>query len=563
MPARLGRRSPAGAPRPGRRRGGRAAPARARSPARGRAASRRRRASPAAPRRARSGRGAGRAAARRCRRGRRGSGSRRAPRARARSSGSAMPSSASSRTRHCTSATSAAVSRIRVCASITRTSSVPSLGCRRTSHQMNVGSGIAPQRISTSIGLGVLGVGRELARDAGAREGLEDRRARRREAAVAAARERRVGGQREQHRDVGAHAVEGAHGELGVRDRDVHVQRERRLAPRQLAQRRVQVLVAGAGGDLDVLGADHRMRARRPRRAGRARGRPRRARRAGGAAASVASPTVRCGSVASSSASPCVSPRVCSTSASGSTLQHVLGAPRRRAVRLEQHHLLLDAHRPRLESGVDAPRRPLGQDRFHPHARQRAARRRRCVPPPRSTLSGRSSPWGRAQDWRSKRLVLAVPVQPASSTVHSAPWHVDVHHRSSPTAAADSAWSRATRCSTSTCSRCARRKKPRVCFFPSASGDADHYVVRFYRHFSSEICDPSHISLFRRDCGPGKVREHLLKQDIDLRRRRLDPVAARRLAGARDRRGSARGVAGGCHPCAACPPAHSAGSRQA
>ena len=59
-----------------------------------------------------------------------------------------------------------------------------------------------------------------------------------------------------------------------------------------------------------------------------------------------------------------------------------------------------------------------------------------------------------------------------------------------------------------------RRKKPKVCFFPSASGDADHYVVRFYRHFSSEICDPSHISLFRRDCGPGSVREHLLKQDM-------------------------------------------------
>jgi dipeptidase E len=59
-----------------------------------------------------------------------------------------------------------------------------------------------------------------------------------------------------------------------------------------------------------------------------------------------------------------------------------------------------------------------------------------------------------------------------------------------------------------------RRKKPKVCFFPSASGDADHYVVRVYRHFSSDICDPSHISLFRRDCGPGKVREHLLKQDL-------------------------------------------------
>jgi peptidase E len=59
-----------------------------------------------------------------------------------------------------------------------------------------------------------------------------------------------------------------------------------------------------------------------------------------------------------------------------------------------------------------------------------------------------------------------------------------------------------------------RRKKPKLCFFPSASGDADHYVVRFYRHFSSDVCDPSHVSLFRRDSGPGAVREHLLKQDM-------------------------------------------------
>ena len=26
--------------------------------------------------------------------------------------------------------------------------------------------------------------------------------------------------------------------------------------------------------------------------------------------------------------------------------------------------------------------------------------------------------------------------------------------------------------------------RPRVCFLPTASGDADHYVVRFYRRFS-------------------------------------------------------------------------------
>ena len=27
--------------------------------------------------------------------------------------------------------------------------------------------------------------------------------------------------------------------------------------------------------------------------------------------------------------------------------------------------------------------------------------------------------------------------------------------------------------------------RPRVCFLPTASGDADHYVVRFYRAFPS------------------------------------------------------------------------------
>ena len=38
----------------------------------------------------------------------------------------------------------------RVCASMIRTSSVPNRGCSRTSHHRNVGSGNAPQRISTS-----------------------------------------------------------------------------------------------------------------------------------------------------------------------------------------------------------------------------------------------------------------------------------------------------------------------------------------------------------------------------------------------------------------------------
>ena len=59
--------------------------------------------------------------------------------------------------------------------------------------------------------------------------------------------------------------------------------------------------------------------------------------------------------------------------------------------------------------------------------------------------------------------------------------------------------------------------RPRVCFLPTASGDADHYVVRFYRRFAAD-CEASHVSLFRRDQGTGGVEEdvasHLLSQDV-------------------------------------------------
>lgn len=59
--------------------------------------------------------------------------------------------------------------------------------------------------------------------------------------------------------------------------------------------------------------------------------------------------------------------------------------------------------------------------------------------------------------------------------------------------------------------------RPKVCFIPTASGDADHYVVRFYRRFAP-VADVSHVSLFRRDTGSGAVEgdleAHLLQQDL-------------------------------------------------
>lgn len=61
------------------------------------------------------------------------------------------------------------------------------------------------------------------------------------------------------------------------------------------------------------------------------------------------------------------------------------------------------------------------------------------------------------------------------------------------------------------------RRRPKVCFLPTASGDADHYVVRFYRRFAT-CCEASHISLFRRDQGTGGVEDdlgsHLMRQDL-------------------------------------------------
>ena len=57
-------------------------------------------------------------------------------------------------------------------------------------------------------------------------------------------------------------------------------------------------------------------------------------------------------------------------------------------------------------------------------------------------------------------------------------------------------------------------ERPKVCFLPSASGDADHYIVRFYRAFSADRCEASHISLFRREQGPEDLRAHLLEQDL-------------------------------------------------
>lgn len=45
--------------------------------------------------------------------------------------------------------------------------------------------------------------------------------------------------------------------------------------------------------------------------------------------------------------------------------------------------------------------------------------------------------------------------------------------------------------------RQARQANPTVCFLPTASGDAESYIARFYAAFSELPCRPRHLSLFK------------------------------------------------------------------
>ena len=42
-----------------------------------------------------------------------------------------------------------------------------------------------------------------------------------------------------------------------------------------------------------------------------------------------------------------------------------------------------------------------------------------------------------------------------------------------------------------------KRERPKVCFLPTASGDAEGYIGRFYMAFSQLPCTMTHLSLFK------------------------------------------------------------------
>ncbi|UOQ95695.1 peptidase E [Halobacillus shinanisalinarum] len=58
----------------------------------------------------------------------------------------------------------------------------------------------------------------------------------------------------------------------------------------------------------------------------------------------------------------------------------------------------------------------------------------------------------------------------------------------------------------------AKAEVPKICFVPTASGDAEGYIQRFYNFFDKKRCMPTHLSLFQpltRD-----LHGYLLDQDI-------------------------------------------------
>lgn len=54
--------------------------------------------------------------------------------------------------------------------------------------------------------------------------------------------------------------------------------------------------------------------------------------------------------------------------------------------------------------------------------------------------------------------------------------------------------------------------QPKVCFLPTAGGDSDRYIVKFYSAFLKFPCQPSHLSLF--NPSTLDLRGFLLEQDI-------------------------------------------------
>lgn len=56
------------------------------------------------------------------------------------------------------------------------------------------------------------------------------------------------------------------------------------------------------------------------------------------------------------------------------------------------------------------------------------------------------------------------------------------------------------------------KANPKICFIPTASGDAQGYIESYYACFNSKKCLPTHLSLFAGNTD--KIEEFILDQDI-------------------------------------------------
>ncbi|WP_042224408.1 Type 1 glutamine amidotransferase-like domain-containing protein [Oceanobacillus manasiensis] len=57
-----------------------------------------------------------------------------------------------------------------------------------------------------------------------------------------------------------------------------------------------------------------------------------------------------------------------------------------------------------------------------------------------------------------------------------------------------------------------KKLTPEICFIPTASGDSDNYISRFYDFFEKQNCKPSHLSLFKPQTRD--IESFLLEKDI-------------------------------------------------
>ena len=55
------------------------------------------------------------------------------------------------------------------------------------------------------------------------------------------------------------------------------------------------------------------------------------------------------------------------------------------------------------------------------------------------------------------------------------------------------------------------KTSPKICFLPTATGDSDSYIVRFYSIFTKLNCKPTHIEFFKRTTD---IENIIMEQDI-------------------------------------------------